>query len=149
MTAPRLPPRPHRSSAHLHTQTLRLRNAADALLDAREEYRGRISPTDAHVPRLYVGHILAEDDLYGTACGLVVQGDQVSWRSLDALEVLARRGQLAHHRDDPHPPGVTPLTCPLCAAIFALDVHLVDGLAVHRAAGGNRGPESVFGPSGH
>jgi hypothetical protein len=62
-----------------------------------------------------------------------VEGDSISWRSIDALELLARRGQRAHHQQDRHQPGVTPLTCPLCAAIFGLDVSLVDGLRLLRA----------------
>jgi hypothetical protein len=112
---------------------MRLRNAAEALLAARDEYRGRIAPSDDAVPGLYASYILAEDDRYGSACGLVVQGDSISWCSLDALELLARRGQLAHRQEDRHRPGITPLTCPLCVAIFALDAYLVDGIAIHRA----------------
>jgi hypothetical protein len=112
---------------------MRLRNAADALLAARDEYCGRIAPSDDAVPGLYASYLLAEDDRYGSACGLIVQGDSISWRGIDALELLARRGQIAHHQDDRHPAGVTPLTCPLCVAIFALDSYLVDGVAVHRA----------------
>lgn len=134
------PSRPHRSSAHLHTQNLRIRNAADALLAAREQYRGQIAPTDSSVPDLYASRVLAEDDRHGTACGLVVQGDAIAWRSIDALELLARRGQRAHHQDDRHPPGVTPLICPLCAAIFALDVYLVDALAAYRTTRNPAGP---------
>jgi hypothetical protein len=118
---------------------MRLGNAADALLAAREKYRGRMAPSDDAVPGLYADYILAQDDRYGSACGLVVQGDSISWRSIDALELLARRGQTAHRQDDRHPPGVTPLTCPLCAAISALDAYLVDGVAVHRAQGVGRG----------
>jgi hypothetical protein len=124
---------PRRPRRHLHTQTLRLGTAADALLAAREQYRGQLTPTDAALPGLYASHILAEDDRHGAAVGLVVQGDSVSWSSLDALELLARHGQQAHRADPGHPSGITPLTCPLCAAIFALDVFLVDGLRAHRA----------------
>ena len=116
-----------------HMQTTRLHYAADALVTARTIYR-QLAPTDPAVPRLYAGHVLAQDDDHGRLAGLVVQADAISWRCLDALEVLARRGQQAHRRDDRHPPGVTPLTCPLCAAVFALDVFLVDGLRRRRAA---------------
>lgn len=115
-----------------HTQTTRLHHAADALVAARELYRGQVAPSDDAVPRLFAGHVLALDDEFGTGSGLVVQGDSVSWRSIAALEVLARRGQEAHRREDRHPPGVTSLTCPLCAAVFALDVFLVDGLRRRR-----------------
>ena len=130
--APGPAPPSKRPGGHLHSQTLRIHNAADALVAAREELRGRIAPCDSALPGLYVSRILAADDRHGAGLGLVVQGDAVSWGSLDALEVLARYGQLAHHDAGPHTAGVTPLTCRLCLAIFALDVNLVDGLAAHR-----------------
>jgi hypothetical protein len=129
---------PKRSARRLHTQTLRLHNAADALVAAREEFRYRVAPVDAALPGLYVSRILADDDHHGAGLGLVVQGDATSWRSLDALEVLARYGQLAHHDAGPHTAGITPLTCPLCLAIFALDVNFVDGLAAHRTESDSR-----------
>jgi hypothetical protein len=71
---------------------MRLHNAAEALLAAREQYRGQIAPADSAVPGLYAGIILAEDDRHGTACGLVVQGDQsrgaasTGWKSLPGAD---------------------------------------------------------------
>jgi hypothetical protein len=131
--APAPAPPAKRPGGHLRSQTLRIHHAADALLAARDELRGRVAPGDAALPGLYVARILAADDRHGAGLGLVVQGDAVSWGSLDALEVLVRYGQLAHHEAGPHTAGVTPLTCRLCQAIFALDVSFVDGLAAHRA----------------
>lgn len=128
-------PRPHRSSAHGHTQTLRVRNAGDALVSARDRFRATVAPDDAAIPTLWAAAVLAEDDRFGTASGLVVQGDGIGWRALTALEILARRGVHAHRQQDRHAPGVTPLTCPLCAAVFALDVRLVDGLRSYREGG--------------
>ena len=107
---------------------MRLRNAADALLRARREFRGRLAADDRSLPGLLAARLLEADDRYGTASGLVVQGDAIEWKALAALDQLARHGRLAHQREGPHPPGVTPLTCPVCAAVFARGVHLVDGL---------------------
>lgn len=107
---------------------MRIRTAADALVAARAELRGQLAAADTAMPVLYASRIVADDDRFGAECGFVVQGDAVSWTSLVALQSLARRGIEAHRREDEHRFGVTPLTCPLCAAVFALDVHLVDGL---------------------
>lgn len=107
---------------------MRLRNAADALVRARREFRGRLRPDDRSWPGLLAARVLEADDRYGTASGLVVQGDAIEWAALTALDQLARHGRLAHQREGPHPPGVSPLSCPMCAAVFALGVHLVDGL---------------------
>ena len=111
---------------------MRLRNAADALLRARRELRERLKPDDRSLPGLLAARVLEADDRYGTSSGLVVQGDAIEWAALAGLEQLARHGLLAHQREGPHPPGISPLSCPMCAAVFALDVHLVDGLRGRR-----------------
>ena len=116
-------------------QSMRIRSAADALVAARTGLRGRVAGGDAAIPVLYASRIVADDDRFGAQCGYVVQGDAVSWVSLLALDTLAQRGVEAHRRADEHPFGVTPLTCPLCAAVFALDVRLVDGLRRLRKTG--------------
>jgi hypothetical protein len=116
-------------------QSMRIRSAADALVAARTELRGQVRGSDAAMPVLYASRIVADDDRFGARCGYVVQGDAVSWSSLVALDTLAQRGVEAHRRDDEHPFGVTPLTCALCAAVFALDVRLVDGLRRLRTNG--------------
>ncbi|HET6878163.1 MAG TPA: hypothetical protein VFH38_11585 [Jatrophihabitans sp.] len=121
---------------------MRLRNAADALRRAERELEGRLAPGDRSVPGLLAARVLESDDRYGRASGLVVQGDALEWTGLVALEQLARRGRLAHQREEPHPAGVTPLTCPVCAAVFALGVHLVDGLR-NRGAAGQSNTESL------
>jgi hypothetical protein len=114
---------------------MRIRCAADALVSARAGLRGQVTRDDAVVPVLYASDLVAADDRFGAQCGYVVQGDAVTWTSLAALDTLARRGIEAHRRDDDHPVGVTPLTCALCAAVFALDVRLEDGLRRMRKTG--------------
>jgi len=81
---------------------LRSANAADALLAARREFwTDGIRPSNDAAPHLYASRILQSDDLYGRADGLIVHGDEVAWRSVDALFDLAIYGaqlhaQLAH-----------------------------------------------------
>jgi hypothetical protein len=81
---------------------LRSANAADALLAARREFwSDGIKPSNDAAPHLYAARILQSADLYGRADGLLVHGDEVSWRSVDALFDLAMYGaqlhaQLAH-----------------------------------------------------
>ncbi len=82
-------PRPHDSSAHGHTQTLRVHNGADALRAATHRYQGTVSVHDAAIPGLWAAAMLTEDDRYGTASGLVVQGDAIAWSAVAALETLA------------------------------------------------------------
>jgi hypothetical protein len=76
---------------------LRSANAADALLAARKEFwSDGIRPSNDAAPNLYAARILHSDDLYGQGDGLIVHGDEVAWRSVDALFDLAMYGAQLH-----------------------------------------------------
>ncbi len=76
---------------------LRSANGADALLAARQElWSDGIRPSHDAAPQLYAARILHSDDLYGRADGLIVHGDEVAWRSVDALFDLAMYGAQLH-----------------------------------------------------
>ncbi|MFL6164589.1 MAG: hypothetical protein ACJ74U_20520 [Jatrophihabitantaceae bacterium] len=78
---------------------LRSTNAADALLAARREFwNDGIRPSHDSAPNLYAARILQSDDLYGRVDGLIVHGDEVAWRSVDALFDLAIYGAQLHAR---------------------------------------------------
>lgn len=76
---------------------LRSANGADALLAARQElWSDGIRPSNDAAPQLYAARILRSDDLYGREDGLIVHGDEVAWRSVDALFDLAMYGAQLH-----------------------------------------------------
>jgi len=76
---------------------LRSANAADALLAARREFwSDGIRPSNDAAPHLYAARILQSDDQYGRADGLIVHGDEVAWRSVDALFDLAMYAAQLH-----------------------------------------------------
>lgn len=78
---------------------LRSSNAADALLAARREFwSDGIRPSNDAAPHLYAARILQSDDRYGRADGLIVHGDEVAWRSVDALFDLAMYAAHVHPR---------------------------------------------------
>jgi hypothetical protein len=85
-------------SRHLSGQHGRGHNAAEALLEVRERLRGQVGPANEHSAWLYSHHILAMDDKYGSSAGLVVQGDELLWSTIDALVDHALFGQSEHLR---------------------------------------------------
>ena len=55
-----------------------------------------MNPSDPLAPMLCASKVLQCDDGRGTQTGLVVQGDDVNWDSLDGLVELAVYGMLTH-----------------------------------------------------
>ncbi|HTZ45492.1 MAG TPA: hypothetical protein VMB79_16650 [Jatrophihabitans sp.] len=118
---------------------LRAANAADALLDARRQlWADGIRPSNDSAPHLYAARILQSDDGYGRADGLIVHGDEVGWRSVDAMFDLALyamhlHGELAH-------PGRHRLAdCAWCQRIEEFwHVSLVDVLTRRRGTTADR-----------
>jgi hypothetical protein len=86
--------------------------AAQTLLTAWEELRGDMSRSDPLASMLCASKVLQADDDRGTGAGLVVQGEDVYWESLDTLLELAVYGMLTHRslaHDDERQDG-----CRLC-----------------------------------
>jgi hypothetical protein len=112
---------------------LRSANAADALLAARREFwSDGIRPSNDAAPHLYAARILQNDDLYGRADGLIVHGDEVSWRSVDALFDLAMYGAQLHAQLA-HPDQHRRNDCDWCAKIEEFwHVALVDVITRRR-----------------
>ncbi len=123
MTAPPGPPLP----------PLRTGRAVDVLLQVRAVLRDAgVRPADPDAPHLYAERILAEDDGYGRELGLVVQGDEVTWRQLDALFDLAMLGALLH-REIAHPAQFARNDCDWCDRAEAYwHVGLVDVITARR-----------------
>jgi hypothetical protein len=112
---------------------LRIGRASDVLLEVRAALRAAgVRPADPDAPQLYAGQILAEDDGYGRELGLVVQGDEVTWRQLDALFDLAMLGALLH-REVAHPDQFARNDCEWCDRAEAYwHVGLVDVITARR-----------------
>lgn len=92
----------------------RATHAADALTRAREQLATEgIRPGDEQSADLYARAVLAADDDFGAGDGLVVQGDEITWRQLDALLDLAMLARLAHGRLL-HPDVDRPEDCEWC-----------------------------------
>lgn len=112
---------------------LRSANAADALLGARRQlWADGIRPSNDSAPYLYAARILDSDDGYGRADGLIVHGDEVSWRSVDAMFDLALYA--AHlHAGLAHPERHRIAECQWCQRIEEFwHVALVDVLTRRR-----------------
>ena len=86
--------------------------AAQTLLRAWEELRGDMSQNDPLASMLCASKVLQADDERGAQAGLVVQGEDVNWQSLDALVELAVYGMLTH-RSLAHDGGLL-AGCRLC-----------------------------------
>ena len=112
---------------------LRTGRAADVLLEVRAAMLAAgIRPADPDAPQLYAARILGEDDGYGRELGLVVQGDEISWRQLDALFDLAMLGALLH-REAAHPDEFARNDCPWCDRAEAYwHAGLVDVITARR-----------------
>ena len=112
---------------------LRTGRAADVLLEVRAALRSAgVRPADPDAPHLYADRMLTEDDGYGRELGLVVQGDGISWRQLDALFDLAMLGALLH-RPIAHPAEFARNDCPWCDRAEAYwHVNLVDVITARR-----------------
>jgi hypothetical protein len=112
---------------------LRTGRAADVLLEVRAAMQAAgIRPADPEAPQVYAGRILAEDDGYGRELGYLVQGDEVSWRQLDALFDLAMLGALLH-REAAHPGEFARNDCEWCDRAEAYwHVGLVDVITARR-----------------
>jgi len=112
---------------------LRIGRAADVLLEVRAAVQAAgVRAVDPDAPQIYAGQILAEDDGYGRELGLVVQGDEVSWRQLDALFDLAMLGALLH-REVAHPGQFARNDCAWCDRAEAYwHVGLVDVITARR-----------------
>jgi hypothetical protein len=70
--------------------------AAQTLLTAWDELRGDMSRSDPLASMLCASKVLQADDDRGARAGLVVQGEDVYWESLDTLLELAVYGMLTH-----------------------------------------------------
>jgi hypothetical protein len=112
---------------------LRTGRAADVLLEVRAAMQAAgIGPTDPTAPHLYAGRILAEDDGYGRELGYLVQGDEVTWRQLDALFDLAMLGALLH-REAAHPGQFARNDCAWCDRAEAYwHAGVVDAITARR-----------------
>jgi hypothetical protein len=112
---------------------LRTGHAADVLLEVRTAMSAAgVRPTDPDAPHIYAGRILGEDDGYGRELGLVVQGDEVGWRQLDALFDLAMLGALLH-RETAHPGEFARNDCVWCDRAEAYwHAGLVDVITARR-----------------
>jgi hypothetical protein len=112
---------------------LRTGRAADVLLQVRAALSAAdIRPADPDAPHIYAARILTEDDGYGRELGLVVQGDEVTWRQLDALFDLAMLGALLH-REAAHPGQFARNDCPWCDRAEAYwHAGLVDVITARR-----------------
>ena len=112
---------------------LRSANAADALLAARQEFwSDGIRPSNDAAPHLYAARILQSDDQYGRADGLIVHGDEVAWRSVDALFDLAMYAAQLHARVA-HPAQYRRNDCEWCDRIEEFwHVTLVDVITRRR-----------------
>ena len=119
---------PDRPISHLRSE-----NAADALLAARREFWSEgIRPSNDAAPHLYAARILQSDDQYGRADGLVVHGDEVSWRSVDALFDLAMYAAQLHPQLS-HPGQHRRNDCEWCDRIEEFwHVALVDVISKRR-----------------
>ena len=114
---------------------LRTARAADALRQAGEQLLTEhgLRPSDEQSAELYARRILAADDLFGAADDLVVQGDGVTWRSLDAMLELATLARLFHGRLL-HPDVDRPENCEWCdRSDDMLNSALLDPIAARRA----------------
>lgn len=112
---------------------MRTGRAAELLLQVRQELLSAgMTASDPAAPAIYAGRILAEDDGYGRELGLVVQGDGLGWRELDALLDLAMLG--AHvHRELAHPGQFARNDCPWCERAEAYwHTALVDVITARR-----------------
>ncbi|MEO6703069.1 MAG: hypothetical protein ABI140_01045 [Jatrophihabitantaceae bacterium] len=98
--------------------------AAHELHNARVELDGRLSPDHPSVPPWYGRRVLAADDEFGRAAGLVVQGERISWSAIDAMAELAMYGTLAH-RWLTHNGEVDP-SCARCAQSTAWQASLLE-----------------------
>ena len=98
--------------------------AARELHNARVELDGKLSPDHPSVPPWYGRRVLAADDEFGRAAGLVVQGERISWSAIDALTELAMYGMLAH-RLLSHDGEVDP-NCARCAQSTAWQASLLE-----------------------
>lgn len=91
-----------------------------------------VRPADPAAPQLYAERILLEDDGYGRELGLVVQGDELTWRQLDALFDLAMLGAVLH-RQIAHPAEFARNDCEWCDRSEAYwHVGLVDVITARR-----------------
>ena len=121
------------TSAGRALPALRTGRAADVLLEVRAAMQAAgIGPTDATAPHIYAGRILAEDDGYGRELGYLVQGDEVTWRQLDALFDLAMLGALLH-REAAHPGQFARNDCVWCDRAEAYwHAGVVDAITTRR-----------------
>jgi hypothetical protein len=112
---------------------LRTGRAADVLLEVRVAMQAAgVRPADPAAPQLYAERILLEDDGYGRELGLVVQGDELTWRQLDALFDLAMLGAVLH-RQIAHPAEFARNDCEWCDRAEAYwHVGLVDVITARR-----------------
>lgn len=112
---------------------LRTGRAVDVLLEVRAVLRAAgVRPADPDAPHLYAERILTEDDGYGRELGFLVQGDEVTWRQLDALFDLAMLGALLHRRMA-HPAQFARNDCDWCDRAEAYwHVGLVDVITARR-----------------
>jgi len=110
---------------------LRTGRTAEVLLEVRAAMQDAgLRPPDE--PHLYAARVLTEDDGYGRELGLVVQGDEVTWRQLDALFDLAMLGAVLH-RQVAHPAEFARNDCPWCDRAEAYwHVSLVDVITARR-----------------
>ena len=112
---------------------LRTGRAAEVLLEVRAAMQAAgIGPADPTAPQIYAGRILTEDDGYGRELGYLVQGDEVTWRQLDALFDLAMLGALLH-RETAHPGEFARNDCTWCDRAEAYwHVGVVDAITARR-----------------
>jgi hypothetical protein len=75
--------------------------------------RGQVEPSNEHSAWLYSQHVLASDDEFGAQAGLVVQGDELAWTTIDVLFDFATFGHAEHVRQC-HADGEGSQLCTAC-----------------------------------